>query len=306
MRTIELENVENVRDLGGIPVGEGRVVQSGLFYRGSALSAPTQADVDELFVKRGVCCVVDLRCGWELAAKPNQVPDGVDYLHIPYYDLEKVGIEYTERAEGTKAVGPDFACEPTHFYRSLSNRLTTAQMRKALDEIFARVQDGRAVYFHCSGGKDRAGILSVLVLSVLGASRDDILDDYLLTNVSRDKRYDEMFARFLRLSDGDEKRAHELVVSHRAEPENIAAFYAAIDGEYGSWDAFMRETLGMTDDRVRAIREACTVSLAREASAISSARGTRSTSAIRVTRTAGSTHVADAVGTVCEACAISA
>ena len=297
MRSIELENVENVRDLGGIPVGEGRVVRSGLLYRGSALSAPTQADVDELFVRRGVCCVVDLRCGWELEAKPNQVPDGIDYLHIPYYDLEKVGIEYTERAEGTKAVGPDFACEPTHFYRSLSNRLTTAQMRKALDEIFSRVQDGRAVYFHCSGGKDRAGIMSVLVLSVLGASRDDILDDYLLTNVSRDKRYDEMFARFLRLSDGDEKRAHELVVSHRAEPENVEAFYSAVDDEYGSWDAFMRDTLGMTDDRVRAIRQACTVSQARVASAINVAREVRSTSAIREARTFNSIR---------EACAVSA
>ena len=260
LRTIELENVENVRDLGGIPVGEGRLVRAGLFYRGSALSAPSQGDIDELFGKRGVTCVVDLRCGWELEAKPSLVPEGVDYLHIPYYDLEKVGIEYTERAEGTTAVGSDIACEPTHFYRSLSNRLTTAQMRKALDEIFSRAQDGRAVYFHCSGGKDRAGIMALLVLSVLGAERDDILDDYLLTNVSRDKRYDEMFARFLRLSDGDEKRAHELVVSHRAEPENIEVFYEAIEGEYGSWNAFMDETLGMTDERVRAIREACTVS----------------------------------------------
>lgn len=262
MRTIELEGVENVRDLGGIPVGDGRMVRPGLLYRGSALVAPTSRDNEELFARRHVSCVIDLRCGWELDAKPNVVPDGVDYFHIPYYDLEKVGIEYTERAAGTTAVGPDFACEPTHFYRSLANRLTTAQMRKALGEIFSRAQDGEAVYFHCSGGKDRAGIMALLVLSVLGANRDDILEDYLLTNISRDKRYDEMFARFLKLSNGDVKRAHELVVSHRAEPENIEAFYEAIDHEYGSWEAFMTETLGMTRERVDAIRAQCSIDVA--------------------------------------------
>ena len=115
------------------------------------------------------------------------------------------------------------------------------------------------MYFHCSGGKDRAGIMSLLVLSVLGASREAIVEDYLLTNVSRDKRYDELFARFLRLADGDEQRAHELVVSHRAEPENIEAFYEAVDAEYGSWNAFMCDTLGMTDERMAELRERCTV-----------------------------------------------
>ena len=93
---------------------------------------------------------------------------------------------------------------------------------------------------------------------MLGVSREDILDDYLYTNVSRDARYDDMFARFLRLSDGDEQRAHELVVGHRAIPENIGAFYDAIDAEYGSWDAFMGDALNMTKDRIDVLRDCLT------------------------------------------------
>ena len=258
LRVVELERVPNVRDLGGIAARNGRVVKPGLLFRGSALSDATEHDNDVLFGDLGIACVIDLRCGWELEAKPDRIPDGVEYLHIPFYDLEKVGIEYTESSEGTKIVGRDVACEPSHFYRSLSNRLTTAQMGQALDEAFAHTTAGRPVYIHCSGGKDRVGIMSLLVLEVLGATREDILDDYLCTNVSRDARYDEMFARFLRLSDGDEQRAHELVVSHRALPENIAAFYDAIDVEYGSWDAFMGNTLNMTKDRIDLLRDSLT------------------------------------------------
>ncbi len=233
-------------------------MKSGLLFRGSALSDATQHDEDVLFHDLGIACVIDLRCGWELEAKPDRIPDGVEYLHIPFYDLEKVGIEYTESAEGTKTVGRDVACEPSRFYRSLSNRLTTAQMRQALDEVLSRATNGCPAYIHCSGGKDRAGIMSLLILEVLGASREGILDDYLYTNVSRDARYDEMFARFLRLSDGDEQRAHELVVGHRAVSENIAAFYDAIDAEYGSWDTFLSDALAMTPDRIACLRECLT------------------------------------------------
>ena len=130
-------------------------MKSGLLYRGCALADATDHDKDVLFNDLGISCVIDLRCGWELEAKPDHLPDGVEYLHIPFYDLEKVGIEYTESSEGTKTVGRDVACEPSRFYRSLSNRLTTAQMRQALDEVFAHSTAGRPVYTHCSGGKDR-------------------------------------------------------------------------------------------------------------------------------------------------------
>ena len=252
MRVDGLTGVHNVRDLGGIPVQGSREVVDSLFFRGGALSSATDEDLNVLFNDRGIKCVIDLRCGWELEAKPNRVPASVEYLHIPFYDLEKVGIEYTESAEGTMVIGRDMACVPDHFYRHIANRLTTAQMRKALDAILEHALKGVPVYIHCSGGKDRAGIMSLVLLTVLGAEIDDIVEDYLLTNVSRDKRYEEMFERFYRFT-GDAKQADELVESHRARPENIDAFLQAIDEEYGSFDSFMIDVLGMTDDRRKAV-----------------------------------------------------
>ena len=201
----------------------------GLFFRGGALSGMTPADSAVLFGELGIGCVIDVRTGWEREAKPDAQVEGVRNLHIPFYDLEKVGIEYTEPAFGTKVVGRDVACEPNNFYRSLANELTVRQMGLAIGETFASALRGQPVYQHCSGGKDRAGILMLLTLTVLGADRDAIREDYLYTNVSRDKRYPQMFERFLRLADGDEQRAHELVVAHRALPENLDVFYDAID-----------------------------------------------------------------------------
>lgn len=258
MRSIELQGVSNVRDLGGIPVAGGRVVVPGLFFRGAALAEASQSDREMLFGKLGIRHVIDVRCGWEREAAPDVAVPGVENLHIPFFDKEKVGIEYTEPAAGTKVIGRDVACNPLHFYCSLANPLTAGQMREALSHAFACALQGEPVYLHCSGGKDRAGMLAVLLLTVLGASKEDILDDYLLTNVSRDKNYQQAFERFLRFADGNEELAHELTEAHRARPENLEAFYGAVEERYGGMEHFMREMLGMDAARREGLREACT------------------------------------------------
>ena len=260
LNAIHLDTITNIRDFGGTPVSGTRTVKSGLMYRGSALHGASAGDLSYLFDELGIACVIDLRCGWEVEARPNDIPSGVDYLHIPFYDMEKVGIEYTERVEGTKAIGRDIACVPLHLYRHMANRLTTAQMRDALSEFFSHAASGKPVYVHCSGGKDRAGILSLLALTILGASRETVLEDYLFTNVSRDKHYDKMFERFFRFT-GDEQRAHELVMSHRALPENIDAFYGAVDEEYGSFESFLVDQLEFPEERRQQLRNACTTQI---------------------------------------------
>ena len=257
-RVIDIEGVDNARGLGGIPVCGGRNVKTGLFFRGGALAGITERGIEAFVDTFGIARVIDVRCGWERVEKPDVAIPGVENLHIPFYDLEIVGIEYTEPAEGTKVVGRDVACEPSRFYRSLANPLTVGQMRAGVRRAFDSALRGRPVYLHCSGGKDRAGILSLLILTVLGASRADILDDYLLTNVSRDRNYEKTFKRFLRLAGGDEKRAEELTQSHRARPENLEVFYEALSSCYGDMDSFVRNQLSISDEKRAKLREACT------------------------------------------------
>ncbi len=256
---IELEQVKNVRDLGGVPVEGGRVVAPGLFFRGGALAQATEADCDALFGRLGIGCVIDVRTGWERVAKPDVQVPGVENLFIPFYDRDIVGIEYRHPVEGTITIGNDFACDPDHFYRSMPNKLTVEQMRKAVNAVFDHAMKGCPVYQHCSGGKDRAGILALLVLEVLGADRDAILEDYLATNAARDADIQPVYERFLRLADGNEALARELTFSHRARPENLDAFYESIDERYGSMDSFIRDQLGIGDDRREEIRRACTI-----------------------------------------------
>ena len=258
MAIVSVDGVENVRDLGGISVCGDRRVKSGLFFRGANLSGITQEGARFLAHELGVSLVIDLRVGWETEEKPDVVIPGIEYVHIPFYDKEKVGIDYTEKAQGTQLVGKDIACDPDHFYRHMPNQLTAAQTGKVVRLMLDRALDGKMTYVHCSGGKDRAGIATLCLLTVLGASEQAILDDYLLTNISRDAHIDEMFQRFLRLSGGNERIAWEVTNSHAARPENLKAYRDSVNERYGSMDAFVKNILGIGPDLVLRARKMLT------------------------------------------------
>lgn len=260
MRTIHLESVRNVRDLGGLRTRDGRTVKRGLFFRGSSLHKATAPDIWILREDLNIGCVIDLRCGWEVEAKPNVEIEGVEYLHIPFYDKEKVGIDYDKSAPGTIKIGHDFACVPADFYRSLANPLTIAQMRKCIHEAFSRAGDGYAVYQHCSGGKDRTGVISMLLLAVLGVRKEDVLQDYLMTNVDRDSDIERVRDRFLRLAQGDAALADELTESHRAKPEHLSAFVDAIEEGYETMEAFIEKGLKIDEPMRESLHDRFTVS----------------------------------------------
>ena len=46
------------------------------------------------------------------------------------------------------------------------------------------------VVLHCTAGKDRTGVSTAFLLSILGVSRDVIEEDYLLTNLDTERQAD--------------------------------------------------------------------------------------------------------------------
>ena len=61
-----------------------------------------------------------------------------------------------------------------------------------------------AVIYHCSAGKDRAGVISALLLRLLGAEDSAIYADYLYTNTALSHELEEAQSAALALS-GDER-----------------------------------------------------------------------------------------------------
>lgn len=282
---IRLEKIKNVRDLGGIVNREGKKIREGLFIRSSVLYELSEKDKDTLARVRDLKRVIDLRTDKEMAERPDTRIEGVEYIHVPLLNESVMGItheEETERYNGhwipempslyRNFVTKDFAVEglkrALHIicdHACNTNGISKAPLGTALeahrvsapgsaDGENANKSDGQrvpasngSVLWHCTEGKDRCGILSALLLSILDVDNESIMQDYLMTNkvaIAKSRRYYYMIL----LTKRDKRMAKSVREAYRAERAYLQSAFDAIDERYGSMDAFLKDRLGITDD----------------------------------------------------------
>ena len=92
---------------------------------------------------------------------------------------------------------------------------------------------------HCTSGKDRTGFGAALLLGLLGVPREDVVEDYLLTNRYR---RDIDFLVGTRVS----REVLDVVTSARAE--YLDAAFEAIEARWGSLQQYGLHALQLTAD----------------------------------------------------------
>ena len=117
-------------------------------------------------------------------------------------------------------------------------------------EFFALLlQSSEPTVFHCTAGKDRTGFAAALVLHALGATREEVMRDYLLTN---DRLKPPAFA-------WKGLEPHVAKVLWGVQPEFLQASFDAIEEDFGGPDAYLRQALGVGEAeraRLRALYRA--------------------------------------------------
>ena len=166
-----MEGGSNFRDLGGYPTDDGGQVKRGLLFRSGAMTGLTDKDQNYLD-SFGFKTIIDLRSTEEVELYPNHwaVASNIDYLRVPYSILEMMAqaVEVSEQKDGDGHGG---------MYDTL---LTT--IKPQLQLYFNALLQGRVpLVVNCSAGQDRTGVTSALLLASLGVSREQIIEDYLLS-----------------------------------------------------------------------------------------------------------------------------
>ncbi|HJQ47148.1 MAG TPA: tyrosine-protein phosphatase [Amycolatopsis sp.] len=161
-----LTGAYNFRDLSGLRTDDGHKVRAGALFRSDTLQALTERDVTYLVDSLGVQLIVDLRGGAEAVEQGRGLLAGaaVCYLNAPLRDAP---VSDLDPAEQTR-----------QFY--LQTLTTSGAMLANVVRILAAMA-GRSVVLHCAAGKDRTGLVTALVLSLLGVQREEIVRDYLTT-----------------------------------------------------------------------------------------------------------------------------
>ena len=77
-------------------------------------------------------------------------------------------------------IGKDIPEKEEFVSKSYIEMLTLQKEIKKIFEILSK--SDRIIYF-CNAGKDRTGVITALILKLLGVSEKDIIDDYMYTKV---------------------------------------------------------------------------------------------------------------------------
>lgn len=165
-KIIHIDGVENFRDLGGYPARAGKKIRYGKFFRAAALHTMTPKGKED-FNKLGIEYIVDLRSQVEREQDPENIDGlkGVTHVHVPMLDHLNSSLAggVWEFPESMQAMYSDMLEAHKEEF-------------KRLFELFATATGG--IVFHCTAGKDRTGVLTMLLYSLAGVENQLIAEDY--------------------------------------------------------------------------------------------------------------------------------
>lgn len=214
-RTLPFEGIDNVRDVGGLPLAGGGTTRSGVLLRSGSLHHATPDDVTRLVDGFGLTLVLDLRTPREI---DRDGPTPVSAAGVETVPLTFIG----ESRDHLPETGDDTDPLLRNYLGYLGDH--PANVAEAVRRLAA--QDAGPALVHCAAGKDRTGVLVALVLDAVGVHREAVVADYALSA----ERVETMFRRW---TTAEGRPMPEDLTPHLPRGEVMAAVLDHLDGAHG-------------------------------------------------------------------------
>ena len=252
---IGLTSAHNARQLGGYQIGNQRIKEN-LLLRTAKISGLSEEDSMLLCDKYKVQCIYDFRGKEESISAPDVIPGKARYLSLALSftgDDHKTDTKF-ENEEQMIGMLLQYADHPsvqamcTSMYDLIFFEESSQEVYRQFfaDLLIVDPKEG-AVLWHCTQGKDRAGSASAMLLAALGADRELIMTDFIL---SKDY-YDPMVSR-IKTETESQKRVINTLIS--ANPEIFEATLDKVDAKYGSLRKYLTECIGVTPEMMEVLR----------------------------------------------------
>jgi protein-tyrosine phosphatase len=228
----------NVRDLGGFHTCDGRRTRRGALVRMDNPGHLTDEGIRAM-LDYGVATVIDLRYPAEITHYPQLIEAVKSALGAPII----VSIPLLD--EGNRAE------EDATFARSRDewHEYVLDRRGETMVEVLRGIAHARpgAVAYHCAAGKDRTGIVSALLLDLAGVSRDEIVQDYAVSEEWLRPRTEQWLQP---LDETQRAFARGLM---RTAPEFMLHMLGYLDARYGGATSYLRQ-IGLSDAEIKALR----------------------------------------------------
>lgn len=245
-RQIPLEGAANFRDLGGYRTVDGRQTQWGRVFRSGQLSDLSDEDVatlDDL----GISLVCDFRSPAEREARPDRLPEA-DPPAVLNAEIYTPGVDPSELE--SKIISGDLDDVDLPNLLVEGNRAFVTKFSDRYRAMFDHLLEEKNLpaVLHCTAGKDRAGMAAALVLLAVGVPEEVVMQDFLLTNHYTHDDIQRSLA-IIWVASLFRSNPGEVEPLLRVEPRYLQAGFDAMRQQNGSIDAYLRDALGLTDEK---------------------------------------------------------
>lgn len=253
-RVLELEGIHNLRDYGGYGTKDGARLKTGVLWRSGQHCDATAADLDRVAALR-LATVIDLRGNSERAGFPClRHPDFS--AQVIFVEGETAGASHAPHVEAAREVRT--AAEA---HAAMVRLYVTMPFRPILVSVlrlyFAALADREGPsLLHCLAGKDRTGLAAGLLHHLLGVHHDDLMADYMLTNIAGNiERRIAAGAEVVRGNFGPEMEDEAVRTLMSVDPAYLDTAFASIRAKHESIEAYARDVLDVTPERREAIAQ---------------------------------------------------
>ena len=214
MRRFNFKQVYNCRELGGYCTPEG-FTKEAVFVRSDNTTHLTEQEIKHL-KSYGLSTVIDLRHKPEIADDPDP------FEHDPEIDYQNIAV--TDYAS--------FTTEDLNEILLSDLYITMSENKVFIQSVFESLAKAKGtVLFHCSAGKDRTGLISALLLKLMGVAQSDIVADYQVSNTYLIDKYKDM----------EENPSHRYVNLYDSKPETMFVFLNYLEKNYGNIENYFRD-----------------------------------------------------------------
>ena len=239
----QFSKLDNFRDLGEIHSGDGRTIKPKRLLRSGELSNLTTEDIRILREEYHVVNVVDLRTENERKSSPDKIVPGACHIDLDFFPGEAAKqADCSEDQLGKMQNVEQMHENMLETYRSF---IEDEHVRKSLYEFLKLLLETKegGTLFHCYAGKDRTGISAAVILTVLGVSKEDIVRDYLETNVLREE-INHTIIEYLRDAGQPENVLEAVHAGLCVEQRYLETAFETADKKYGSFENYILQGIG--------------------------------------------------------------
>jgi len=234
-RSVALDSVQNLRDMGGYFNRQNKMIRWGKVYRSGDISNLSFLDSLRLS-KLDLKTVIDLRSPEEMAESPLAMSNA-NVIRIPLSGGNMADI--LPHLQSGRIRKGDAVVYMQDIYLQFLNNNTEA-LSEALKVFLDK--DNYPILFSCSLGKDGTGVLATLLLSALSIPEEVILQDYMVSN---EYIIPGKYAPFAHDLSSDAQEAITVLLS--ANRSFINPLFQKIKKEYGTTENFLEEALHFSD-----------------------------------------------------------